>query len=208
MTWWSAVLGFAGALAGSWGGQLIASRREDRRWQREREREDLRHGREMEKLQLQHDRDIDLAWRSERYAAYTRLFTVLLAFEAKAYAPIKNPEMVHDADEQKEVERIHAEIHCAYTLVLVGSGTAVDEAGRQVIRVGKRIVRWYRPDDPSAANEQPDRESLPRAFSEAFNDLVDACRDELKLGTQAPPPEDPAGRVESANEFRTETSSR
>ncbi|MFI7123757.1 hypothetical protein [Amycolatopsis sp. NPDC049868] len=38
MTWWAAVWGFAGAPAGSWGGQLIASRREDRRSQREQER--------------------------------------------------------------------------------------------------------------------------------------------------------------------------
>lgn len=200
MTWWAAVLGFAGALAGSWGGQLIASRREDRRWQREREREDIRHEREMERLRLQHDRDVDLAWRSERHAAYSRLFKVLLSFEAKAYAPIKNPGVVHDVDEQKEVERIHAEIHYAYTLVLVGSGTAVDEAGRQVIRACRPIARWYSPNHPSATDEQPDCDSLRRAFDDAFEGLVDACRDELKLGTQALPPEARARRrAESAN---------
>ncbi|MEV6899167.1 hypothetical protein [Amycolatopsis sp. NPDC051372] len=40
MTWWAALLGFLGAVAGSWGGQIIASRRqrktEDARWDRER----------------------------------------------------------------------------------------------------------------------------------------------------------------------------
>jgi hypothetical protein len=199
MTWWAAVLGFAGALAGSWGGQLIASRREDRRWQREREREDLRHEREMERLRLQHDRDVDLAWRAERHAAYTRLFTVLLAFEGKVGAPFWNPDVVHDAAEQKDVERIHAEIHDAYTLVLLGSGTAVDEAGRQVIRVCKRVARWYVPGLLSAVEEQPDYDGVRRAFDDAYKGLVDACRHELKLGSQAPPPAAPFAEPKSAN---------
>jgi hypothetical protein len=194
MTWWAAVLGFAGALAGSWGGQLIASRREDRRWQREREREDLRHEREMERLRLQHERDLELAWRSERHAAYTRLLTTLLAFEVKVVAPFENPEVVHDPAEREEVRRIHKELHDVYTLVLVGSGLAVDEAGRQMIRVCKRIARWYEPKDPSANNEQREFEDLRRAFSDAFDDLTEACRHELNLGPQAPRPEIVVGR--------------
>ncbi|WP_206793992.1 hypothetical protein [Amycolatopsis sp. MtRt-6] len=70
MTWWAAVLGFVGALAGSWGGQLIASKREDRRWLRERDREDVRHAREIEVFnkRLFHDSLAD--WRSERVLAY------------------------------------------------------------------------------------------------------------------------------------------
>src|SRR4051812_47582144 len=131
MTWWAAVLGFAGALAGSWGGQLIASRREDRRWQREREREDLRYEREMERFRLQHEREVDLAWRPERHAAYARLLTTLLAFEVKVYAPIENPEVVHEPAEREEVRQIHKELHDAYTLVAVGSSSAVDEVGRR-----------------------------------------------------------------------------
>jgi hypothetical protein len=154
MTWWAAVLGFVGALAGSWGGQLIASRREDRRWQRERERDDLRHEREIERLRLQHAREVDLAWRSERHTAYTRLLNVLLAFESKVHAPIENPAVVHDPAERAEVRRLHHELHNTYTLVLVGSGS----------------------------------EGLMRAFSTAFDELTEACRNELNLGPQAPPP--------------------
>jgi hypothetical protein len=202
MTWWAAVLGFVGALAGSWGGQLIATRREDRRWQREREREDLRHEREIERLRLQHTREVELAWRSERLAAYARLLTALLAFESKAYAPVENPAIVHDTAEREEVRRIHKELHNTYTLVLVGSGSAVDRAGRQMIRLCKRIARWYdEPQDPPANNEQPDFEGLLRAFSDTFEELTEACRNELDLGPQAPPPESfrPPTGTESAN---------
>lgn len=202
MTWWAAALGFAGALAGSWGGQLIASRRDDRRWQREREREDLRHEREMERLQLQHEREVDLAWRSERHAAYTRLLTTLLAFESKVYAPIENPEVVTDAAHREEVRRIHKELHDVYVLVMVGSGSAVDEAGRKMIFTCKRIARWYEPGGSSAHGEQPDREILCRAFSDTFEDLAEACRNELKLGRRGAPPPDLDllhRRTESAN---------
>jgi hypothetical protein len=185
MAWWAAVLGFVGALAGSWGGQLIASRREDRRWDREREREDLRHEREMEKLRLQHDRDVDLAWRSERHAAYTRLFTVMLALESKFHAPIENPAVVDDAAEQEDFHRIHHELHDVYTLVMIGSTTAVDVAGRQLIGACKDLAVWYRPESRPTSGEQPDYDGLVRAFNTAFEGLIDACRHELRLGSQA-----------------------
>jgi hypothetical protein len=70
MTWWGAVLGFVGALAGSWGGQFIATRREDRRWEREREREDLRWQRERQKVADERDHADRLHWRTERQQAY------------------------------------------------------------------------------------------------------------------------------------------
>jgi hypothetical protein len=199
MTWWAAALGFAGALAGSWGGQIIASRREDRRWQREREREDLRHEREMERTRQQHDREVDLAWRSERSAAYARLCTVLLAFEEKVYAPIKKPEVLHDSAEQAEVWRIASDLHEAYLQVMFGSSTAVDEAGRQVIRICKRITRWYESEESSAKNEKQDYADQRRAFGISFDGLIDACRHELNLGPQAPPPQAVARTDESAN---------
>ncbi|WP_284742306.1 hypothetical protein [Amycolatopsis sp. RTGN1] len=185
MTWWAAVLGFAGALAGSWGGQLIASRREDRRWQREREREDLRHDREMEKLRLQHDRDVNLAWRAERHAAYTRLFTVMLALEPKFHAPIENPAVVDDPAQQKDFQRIHHELHDVYTLVMIGSSTAVDAAGRQLIGACKDLAIWYAPELRPPDGEKPDYEGFVRAFNAAFEGLIDSCRHELGLGPQA-----------------------
>jgi hypothetical protein len=67
-------------------GHRVASRRDDRHWNRELEREDLRHKREIEKLRLQHTREGDLAWRSERRAAYTKLLVALLDWESKAHA--------------------------------------------------------------------------------------------------------------------------
>ncbi|MDQ7809633.1 hypothetical protein Q5425_38410 [Amycolatopsis sp. A133] len=70
MTWWAAVLGFVGALAGSWGGQLIASRREDRRWDRERDREEVRWQRERNRLDDQRRHEFQLDWRERKLAAF------------------------------------------------------------------------------------------------------------------------------------------
>ncbi|MEV6831985.1 hypothetical protein [Amycolatopsis sp. NPDC051102] len=70
MTWWAAVLGFVGALAGSWGGQLIASRREDRRWDRERDREEVRWQRERSRLDDQRRHEFQLDWRERKLAEF------------------------------------------------------------------------------------------------------------------------------------------
>jgi hypothetical protein len=53
MTVWVAVLGFIGALAGSWGGQLIANKREKDRWEHERRQEEIRWQREREQRVLE-----------------------------------------------------------------------------------------------------------------------------------------------------------
>lgn len=53
---------------------------------------------------------------------------------------------------------------------------------RQLILLCKRIARWYEPTDPSAHNEQPDYEGQGRAFADTFDNLTEACRNELSLG--------------------------
>jgi hypothetical protein len=92
MTWWAAVLGFVGALAGSWGGQFIATRREDRRWERERDREDLRWQRERERLQDQLRHEMGVQWRERRLEVYSQLLSAITHF-LKVGARLKEAEL-------------------------------------------------------------------------------------------------------------------
>ncbi|MEU4520502.1 hypothetical protein AB0F52_17620 [Amycolatopsis sp. NPDC024027] len=63
------IIGLVGVVAG----QLINSRREDRRWEREAAREELRHRRETERLAAERAHAIALHWSQERKDAYAGL---------------------------------------------------------------------------------------------------------------------------------------
>ncbi|WIX98647.1 hypothetical protein QRX60_31870 [Amycolatopsis mongoliensis] len=76
MNAWAAVLGFIGAVLGSWGAQLIATRREDRRWEREREREDLRWRREHDREERRLRQVEAQRLREQRVANYGDLLTL------------------------------------------------------------------------------------------------------------------------------------
>ena len=70
--WVPIVVGIIGLL-GVVTGQLINSRREDRRWEREAVREELRHRREGERLAADRAHAIALHWAQERKDAYSGL---------------------------------------------------------------------------------------------------------------------------------------
>ncbi|WP_086845794.1 hypothetical protein [Amycolatopsis kentuckyensis] len=70
--WVPIVVGIIGLL-GVVTGQLINSRREDRRWEREAAREELRHRRENERLAAERAHAITLHWSQERKDAYAGL---------------------------------------------------------------------------------------------------------------------------------------
>jgi hypothetical protein len=63
------VIGLVGVIAG----QLINSRREDRRWAREAKREDLRWQRERQRLADQRAHELAVHWSQERKATYANL---------------------------------------------------------------------------------------------------------------------------------------
>ena len=63
--WVPIVVGIIGLL-GVVTGQLINSRREDRRWEREAAREELRHRRERERLAAERAHALALHWSQER----------------------------------------------------------------------------------------------------------------------------------------------
>ncbi|WP_206784663.1 hypothetical protein [Amycolatopsis sp. MtRt-6] len=70
--WVPIVVGIIG-LVGVVTGQLINSRREDRRWEREAAREELRHRRETERLAAERAHAMTLHWSQERRDAYAGL---------------------------------------------------------------------------------------------------------------------------------------
>ncbi|MDQ3789651.1 MAG: hypothetical protein M3422_20710, partial [Actinomycetota bacterium] len=70
--WVPIIVGIIG-LAGVIIGQLINSRREDRRWKREADREDLRWQRERQRLAAQRAHELALHWSLERKAVYASL---------------------------------------------------------------------------------------------------------------------------------------
>lgn len=65
------VLTVVGTVGGAWGGQWIAARRDDQRWEREAKREDLRWQRESERQSVQRDHEARLHWRDERLKTYS-----------------------------------------------------------------------------------------------------------------------------------------
>lgn len=70
------VLGFLVPIAGvcgALGGQMLASRRDDARWTREREREDLRWRRDAVEQQARRDHEREVHWRDQRLTAYAAL---------------------------------------------------------------------------------------------------------------------------------------
>lgn len=62
------VIAVVGAVAGAWGGQIIAARRDDRRW----EREDIRWTREQEREDARRMHDSRIEWRLHRFGVYQK----------------------------------------------------------------------------------------------------------------------------------------
>jgi hypothetical protein len=146
MTWWAAALGFIGALAGSWGGQLIASRREDRRWDREREREDIRAQRDREKEHRQRVYDMKVQWRAERQLAYKELLSVLASwhevFLQQTVGQCQSDNIT--AARRALVEARFPLRDALATVDLVSSPEAAKEAHSTIARIHSIEDDWFR----------------------------------------------------------------
>lgn len=192
VTWWGVLVGFVGALAGTWGGQLIASRREDRRWARERDREDLRHAREIEKLQTQHDREVDklrlehrrevdLAWRSERRATYIQFLNALLTWEGKAYALTKSEGLPRQEGEHAQVQQWYNELNEHFTILMLSGSPAVCEVGQEALGACAAIARQLRSSVRPGPDTAPDLEAAAQAVTDVIYKFAETCRSELEL---------------------------
>jgi hypothetical protein len=71
------VMAVVGTIAGGWGGQVIAARRDDKRWEREAAREELRWERERTRLADERTHLEQLHWRDERLRLYAKFVSDL-----------------------------------------------------------------------------------------------------------------------------------
>jgi hypothetical protein len=152
MTWWAAALGFIGALAGSWGGQLIASGREDRRWDREREREDIRAQRDHEKEIRERAHDMKVQWRAERKFAYAELLAVLTSWQEVFLSQTIRQYQTDDTSAKREILEARRALVGARDPVrdalaqvdLVGSPKAAEQAHMAIRRIHSIEDDWFR----------------------------------------------------------------
>lgn len=68
------------ALLGPWGGAWLASRRDDRRWDREQLREDIRFQRERDREAAQRAHEVAATQRSEKRETYSRYLATLMTW--------------------------------------------------------------------------------------------------------------------------------
>jgi hypothetical protein len=68
------------ALLGPWGGAWLASRRDDRRWERDQAREDVRSQREREREDKQRGYQTETARREEKKQGYTEFLSTLMTW--------------------------------------------------------------------------------------------------------------------------------
>ncbi|MFD6070308.1 hypothetical protein, partial [Amycolatopsis lurida] len=136
MTWLVAVLGFIGAVAGSWGGQLIAARREDRRWQREMQREEIRAKRESRKH-----------WKEERLAAYTEIISSLdewirarVSDIVKSETGGQNTWLPQESDKTTAARR--RAVSAKSTVEIIGSSDAIKATGRAFEQIVKNLSSY------------------------------------------------------------------
>lgn len=78
------LLAVLGTVGGAWGGQWIAAKRDDRRWEREIAREDVRWQRELQRETLRLDHDERSRWRDVRLELYSELFAVFSEWSDKS----------------------------------------------------------------------------------------------------------------------------
>lgn len=167
-----AALGIAGLLAGSW----LGARREERRWQRERERDDVRWRRERE-LGLQR------RWRDERFAAYAQFIDVMnqweqaiteVAFAQEDDEPV-DPSLIERMEQLDEQAR-----PVLARITLVGS-PGVQAQCQELVSMYARGYRDARVGDPILAGELGGRPAAD-VLGDAYYALVDDIRREFGVG--------------------------
>jgi hypothetical protein len=167
-----AALAIAGLLAGSW----LGTRREERRWQRERERDELWWRRERE-LSLQR------RWQDERFAAYAQFIEVMnqweLAITEVAFAqeddePV-DPSLIERMEQLDEQAR-----PVLARITLIGSPN-VQAQCQELVLMYARGYRDARVGDPILAGELGGR-SAADVLGDAYYGLVDDIRREFGVG--------------------------
>ncbi|GHG12095.1 hypothetical protein GCM10017567_31800 [Amycolatopsis bullii] len=174
-----AVLAVVGTIGGAWGGQWIAARRDDRRWEREAEREELRWTREIEARRAGEAHDLRKHWIDKRVEACSELLTVLKDWDMAFLNSLHVQEGSGFGDPTQvpfDEYGFHRQAMAGWlTLELIGSKEAISAVGFAVAAFG----RCGNGDHDSSEQERVRTEMLKgRDFTEK---LQQAMRRDLGL---------------------------
>ncbi|XVV00759.1 hypothetical protein ACQPW3_25425 [Actinosynnema sp. CA-248983] len=195
MTIMLGVLAVVGTVGGALGGQMIATRREDRRWAREAGREDLRWQRERQREQERFAHEARLHWREQRLTTYSAF---IAAFDASmdpiVEAAVEVPAIGRVTDDKLyEAQAAVRALTDAYASVDVLASVDVRLVAYQLVRAA-----WHVVDDIRRGNDDSDRaedESLVVRLRETRSRLLDVIREELAIDFKefTPSPSPPSG---------------
>ncbi|TWP50791.1 hypothetical protein FKR81_19520 [Lentzea tibetensis] len=93
VTYSLAVIALVGPLGGAVIGGRVQAKRDDKRWERERDREELRYDREMTKLRNERDHDLLKLWHAARLDGHARMLYSLARWKTAAVTMIGRVEL-------------------------------------------------------------------------------------------------------------------
>lgn len=184
------VLAVVGTVGGAWGGQIIAARRDDRRWEREQQREDLRwkrdREREHERLDVERDRDevrrthdSRIEWRLQRFEVCSAFVTALDRCEPTYYDRVAfqdDPLEISRRDELRQESWEHLnELAPALVQVEFLATKHVAEEARRLQRLATTLSRVMYPRRPYPSNTDP--ATVKGSFLKALAELENARKD-------------------------------
>lgn len=180
------VLGILGALGAQW----LATRRDDRRWERESQREELRWRQELGKLEAEREHEIVVHWSKARLDVYKALVANVEQWKTKATGAIERCKHAGDGriseDDARELANttpgflaIRAEIDFLSTTPVKWA------ANRLVLRVNSLNFPEQLEDPPELEN------AIMNIYSQFVLPFIDAVRQELGveqiIATPLPP---------------------
>lgn len=164
-----AVLGIVGVIAG----QLINSRREDRRWTREKERDDRR-------WQRERDLQVKLHWREERLGRYAEFVDAIskLALKVQIVIAWAMREGRKAPDSETILSHARGEANAALSaLRIIGSPAVQQQAAKVIDKL------WNHADEilnaPDDALSHVELESLSRSVDNPAKDLLPMMQADL-----------------------------
>lgn len=210
VSWWVPIIVGLLGIAGIAIGQIINTRKEDTRWEREKIREEERWRRETEReerrwererardeIRIRTEKEIErarqmsaarLEWRTERLTAYTTYMASVRAFDqgyGVAYIVFDHVDR-HTAKDGDDV-RLRTVEEAALGISML-AGSDVREAGDQILNVVRSIFRTYNGivfDEGSAGKiKSTILENLFQRLADSRVKFLDVARSELSVEMQ------------------------
>jgi hypothetical protein len=175
------IITFIGALGGALGGQLLAARRDDRRWEREARREDARWEREREREQQRLTHEARLHWREQRQTAYSDfLADADNAIEQLVECGIEVTSIGRASRDslREQDQRVHAARRSRASVQLVASKSVRDAATKLTDTILDMAINNERSEDETGLSE---KESPIVQLRVSLDEFMDEVRKELAI---------------------------